>query len=167
MPKAILQIFALCLVFSACDVSSSVGDKQTAEKNGLSGIAIVKDFDDVFPGAFHWIGYYTGTKGDPRWNSEVGVHGRYVISMKFGIEFDSTRTMPTRTGVPKFFLREVATIDTRPGGGASIGYTQNQITFGIDEWNRLRDSGGDLSMLGFEVIEDRPIADFAQALQNR
>ncbi|MDA0766327.1 MAG: hypothetical protein O3A92_05835 [Verrucomicrobia bacterium] len=169
MSRAALRflVFALCIVHPGCHVSSSIADKEAAERNGSISMPIAKEFADVFPNAFHWIGYYNGTKGDPRWNSQVGVHDRYVLSMEFEIEFDPTRTTPTRKGPPKFLLLEVSEIDETIGGGASVGYTQNQIAFGIDEWSRLRDSGGDLSALGFEVIRDQPIVGFEKALQNR
>ena len=131
-----------------------------AEANGISGITEVTQFAAMFPHADHVITHYSGTKGDSIWNSRAGIHGRYVIVLTFKIDFDPSRTQPTRISPPTFHLREIAKIEEMPDGKLDWNYSKNQIRFGIDEWNRLRESGGDLSVLGIEVITDQPLKHF-------
>lgn len=159
MSNATRMLVVLSLALTGCDSAN----KSKAETNGVSGIPEAAQFAAMFPRADHFISYYTGTKGDPLWNSKAGVHGRYVIVMQFKIDFDPSRTKPTRTSPPRFFLREVSQITAKPDNKFNTSYSSNQIQFGIGEWERLRKAGGDLSVLGIDIVTDRPIADFDQA----
>ena len=152
-----------CLVLAACDISNPAA-QAAAEANGVSGIPEVKQFAALFRGADHFISRYSGSHGPIVWNSQVGLHGRYIVSLTFPIEFDATRTHPRRTGPATFFLREVSEVRTRADGTvAEVSYTTRQLKFGIEEWERVIKSGGDWSVLGFQVIKDKPIEHFEKA----
>jgi len=124
----------------------------------VAELDVAKDFDALFPDAEHFISYYTGTKGDPTWNSKVGLNGRYVLTMKFGIGFDDSRTHPVREGDPVFYLVELDNI--RENG---YGYTDRQIQFGLEEWNQLKASSGDFSVIGYPMKKEKPIDGFDEA----
>ena len=139
----------------------------TAEANAIADIAEVKEFAAMYPGAKHFISHYSGTKGDPSWNSKAGAHGRYIIDMGFKIDFDPSRTKPKRSSPPVFHLREISRIEAKAGGGFDTTYSKNQMEFGIEEWKRLRESGGDLSVLGIKAVTDQPLEHFDEVWPTR
>jgi hypothetical protein len=151
------------LVLVACDIPNPKA-QAAAVANGISEIPEVKQFTSLFPDADHFITHYSGTKGPSSWNSKAGLHGRYLVSLTFPIEFDATRTHPKRTGPAEFHLREVSEVRTRADGSLD-GYscTTNQIPFGIEEWDRVIKSDGNWSVLGIDVIKDKPVEHFDKA----
>lgn len=153
----------ICLAVSACDSAN----KTTAEKNAVADIDEVRQFAAMFPNARHFISYYTGSKGDPRWNSKAGVHGRYIVSMQFGIDFDPSRTKPRRISPPVFQLLEISRIEEKPAGEFDVGNSTNQITFGLNEWNRLWESNGDLTVLGIKTVTNQPLKHFDEVWPTR
>jgi len=157
MKKLALLVIATCVIHAGC---RSSGDIAAAEANGVARIAEVTEFVSLYPEARHFITYYSGTKGDPQWTSHVGIHGRYVLEMKFKIDFDTTRTQPTRISEPEFLLLEISYLETIAGGGSNIGYGMTQEKFGLDKWRELLRIKGDLSVLGIELILDKPIPNF-------
>lgn len=153
----------ICLVVSACNSAKMA----TAEKNAAADIDEVRQFTALYPNARHFISHYTGTKGDPRWNSKAGIHGRYIVSMQFGIDFDASRTKPRRISPPTFRLLEISRIEEKANGVFDASYSTNQVTFGLDEWKRLRESNGDLSVLGIKAITNQPLNHFDEVWPTR
>lgn len=152
-----------CLVLAACDISNPAA-QAAAEANGVSGIPEVKQFAALFRGADHFISRYSGSHGPIVWNSQVGLHGRYIVSLTFPIEFDATRTHPRRTGPAELFLKEVSEVRMKTNGTVDgTSYTTKQFRFGIEEWERVNKSGGDWSVLGIQMITDKPIKHFEKA----
>ena len=150
------RVFAILTFWSVLFCTScQIHEKSAAELNGVSEIDIACDFESLFPGSHHFISFYTGTKGDPIWNSKAGLHGRYVFSVTFGIGFDESRTHPYRIGEPSFFLRELDNI--REDG---YGYTDRQLEFGLTEWHQLVASNGDFEVVGFQMVPDQPLDGF-------
>ena len=154
MRIALLMLLLIPLLLSGCQR----GNMADAVTNGVAELDVAKDFDALFPNAEHFISYYTGTKGDPTWNSKVGLHGRYVLTAKFGIGFDDSRTHPVAEGDPVFYLVELD--DIRENG---YGYTDRQIQFGLKEWNLLKESSGDFSVIGYPMTKDKPLDGFDKA----
>lgn len=159
MRKLTFILVALCLAASSCH---SARKKTVAEANALTSIAPVTQFAATFPGSHHYISYYSGTKGDPLWNSKAGVHGRYVVGMKFKIDFDPTRTHPRQISAPTFYLREISKIERMADGRFEVIYNPLNIRFGINEWDQLVRSSGDLSVLGVEALVDQPVKHFEE-----
>lgn len=160
MKKLALLVIALCALQAGCRGS---GDMAAAEANGVARITEVSEFVSLYPDALHFISYYSGTKGDPAWTSHVGIHGRYILHMKFKIDFDATRTQPSRISDAEFFLLEVSSVEARAGSGTNISYGKTQKRFGLDKWKELLKAKGDLSVLGIEVIPDKPVQNFDTA----
>lgn len=123
--------------------------------NGRREIDIVKKFEGLFPDSRHFISYYSGTKGDPRWNSKIGLHGRYILTLQFDIQFDPTRTHPERSSEPIYYLVEIDRIES---DGHS--YTDRQIRFDHAEWQHLLESGGDFGVIGYPMEHSRPLEGF-------
>lgn len=138
-------------------VGCNSGSMKKAVDNGVSSIKEVKEFEALFPNSDHFITYYSGTKGDPRWNSKCRIHDRYDLTMQFYISFDHSRLHPKRIGDATFYLKELKEIRHHKDGRISESYTRRQIKFGDNEWQKLVDSKGDFSVIGFPMILDEPI----------
>ena len=156
MRIALLTLSLIAVLLSGCQR----GNMTEAVTNGAAELDVVRDFEALFPEARHFISYYTGTKGDPTWNSRVGLHGRYVLTVKFPIVFDVSRTHPVMQGEPIFYLRELADIQEN-----GFGYTDHQLEFGLREWNLLIESSGDFEAIGYKMTKDQPLDGFAYVWQ--
>jgi hypothetical protein len=126
---------------------------------------LVRAFDNTYPGAVHWITHYTGQYGHPIWNSEVGLFGRYVLTMQAPVDLNVVRSRVVRFHRPTFVLLEVTDVEFLPDGRAVINYGESK-QFGPAEWALLA-GDGDLRSIGFEPITDWPVANFERALTNR
>jgi hypothetical protein len=76
-----------------------------------------------------------------------------------------TRDRITAYGTPTFCLREVKSITGGPGGQMFIDYTDVNMTFGLTEWNKVVESGGNLSVLGVQIKTFPKIPGFDQHWQ--
>lgn len=154
MRTAFLILSLIPFLFSGCQQRNLA----EAVSNGVVEIDVARNFETLFPDAEHFISHYTETKGDPTWNSKVGLHGRYVLTVKFQIGFDESRTHPVRNGDPIFYLLELANVREN-------GYecTDRQIEFGLQEWNRLLESSGDFNVIGYPMLKDKPLVGFDEA----
>lgn len=129
------------------------------ERSGRRDIPFAAEFDRLYPGADHSIGYYTGTHGPPTWSSTVGLHGRYVLSCRCGITLNRTRTRVVAWGEPTFYLKEVTRVQALDGGQTSIS-SGEQVKFGLGQWRKVVEADGDLRVLGIEVKTDSPVPGF-------
>jgi hypothetical protein len=154
MRSVFLLITLIPIFLSGCRQSNMA----VAVSNGVAEIDIAKDFEALFPDSEHFITYYTGTKGDPIWNSKVGLHGRYVLTVRFRIGFDESRTHPVREQDPVFHLVELANISKN-----GYGYTDRHFEFGLKEWNLLMESSGDFNVIGYPMKKDKPLDGFDTA----
>lgn len=147
-------IVVLALLVSSPLFKALLGGSEAAIRNGQAEIPAIAEFVELYPNATHFISYYTGQYGQPRWNSEVGLYGRYVLTVQCSIEFDWTRRHIESHGPLTFYLQEITGIQ-----GRSINHGQSS-TFRLAEWDRLLESEGDLSILDMPITENKPIPGF-------
>jgi hypothetical protein len=161
-----LTVLSLLVGVALWWIARGTGGYTRAVESGRTDIEQVRQFDRLFPGATHFISYYTGTNGNPTWNSKAGLHGRYVLTMQIPISLSGLgRSQVRSNGTPTFILTEVQNITSLPGGQTSIVYSGNQITFGFLEWNKLVESNGDLSVLGITIKINQKIPGFVKYWQ--
>jgi hypothetical protein len=127
-----------------------------AVASGRASIPRVAEFDRLFPGSIHFISYFTGTHGPPMWNSKIGLHGRYVLSMQMPIKFNLLRNRVTSFGEPKFYLQEVSEIQPSDNGVLAVRYQASQ-EFSLREWQALVRSGGDLHVIDPALRTESPV----------
>ena len=149
----LLMLALLCLI---CSCGRS-GNYARTVSNAVASDPTVSSFATLFPHADHFISYFTATYGQPRWNSKVVLHGRYVLTMQFQIDIDRDASQIHARTQPSYTLVEVAAIQRDQDGRLRISYTSTQLHFGPTEWQRLQSSGGDLSVLGIDVVLDEPV----------
>jgi hypothetical protein len=148
------------LFFAGCGRSSAT--YQQAVTNTVKSEPHVAAFEKLFPGSRHFITYYTGVSGTPRWNSKALIHGRYVLTMQFDVTIDRSGTQMTAASKPAYYLHEVSNVELLPDGRAFIRYKgESQREFGLKEWSALEAAGGDLSALGLNVKRDQPVPNLA------
>jgi hypothetical protein len=153
-PWRLLIIIALLL--AGCGRSAATYKQAVA--NAVKSEPNVMAFEKLYPNSEHFISYFTGTHGTPRWNSKALIHGRYVLTMQFDVAIDSSGTQVTAASPAQFVLVEVSSVTTPPSGQTSVSYDgTSQRQFGVQEWKALEASGGDLSSLGIAVKRDQPV----------
>lgn len=175
--RKLIYLFLLC-VLPACAHAGDSGQqkelKELQEKaasldkgyklavaDGVKNVPVVAEFNRLFDGANNSISYYTGEYGSPEWNSKVGLYDRYVLTMQAKIELDEARTGIVSFGEPRFTLVEVEHLSRQPDGTHSISYAGNQVNFGLAEWRKLVEAGGDFLAVGVTLHKDRPLPQFS------
>lgn len=154
-----LVLFWACLAMS-CD-KLGVDNYGAAVRSGKADVPLIRDFVAMFPRSVHEITHYSGQMGNPSWRAAVGVYGRYVISLEVPITLDSSRTRILSTGQPVFSINEVDAIQYDPSSGSeSITPGRVNMNFGQVQWDELVKHGGDLSVLGIDVVKNRPVKGF-------
>ena len=149
-------------------VAGAFGGLNRATASGRRTIPEARQFDELFPGATHSISYYTGTAGEPTWNAEVGLHGRYVLTMSVPVTlstFGRSRVIGHRA--PAFVLAEVEAVGQLADGRTEIRYAGHQLRFGPAEWQRVVAARGDWGVLGFAVRTDAPVPGFDTVWQRK
>jgi hypothetical protein len=147
-------IIVLVLLLASCGRNSA--NYQQAVSNGLTSEPDVVAFNNMFSTTDHFISYYTGEYGTPRWNSKALIHGRYVLTMQFDVTIDSSGTH-IKSASPLFFnLTEVTSVTPLASGQTEIRYGDG-LQFGPNEWSILQQNGGDLSSLGIQVKKNQPV----------
>jgi hypothetical protein len=146
-----------CIVGIGCKRKSN---SAIAVENGKKMLSPVSEFESLFPHNYSFISYYSGKKGDPIWNSTAGIHGRYILKMKFKIKFDDSRTKPEIISPPEFYLMEVKSIKKERNGKVYAPYTPELIKFNEKQWKEIVKAKGDFSVIGYEMNTKSPIKGF-------
>lgn len=134
------------------------GGNSIAESNAITSDPYISAFDRLFPDSEHFTSYYTGVYGQPRWNSETLLHGRYEFRMSFDIDIDRLGTKVTPIEPPVFSINPRRHVQLREGGSKSISYEPDGgLDFGPAEWELLVAADGDLTAIGMQAITDSPI----------
>ena len=133
---------------------------EMAISSGRREIPYAKQFDDTFDNVHHFISYYDGVHGKPKWNSKVGLHDRYLLTLQLDVEFDQSGTRISSFGDPLFHLTEIRSIERGKGGSFSVLTGDDSAVFGTKEWKDVIDANGNLRILGLIVKTDQPLALF-------
>jgi len=137
---------------------SDLADRHRQAVQSGRRLQVIQEIDRLFPDKTqHFIGH---TGGVFRWNSEVLLHDRYVLTMQAIIEVNPSFTEVQRfIEEPKFYLVEIGTIRKTPSGQwNTIGVSQE--IFGIHKWNMLVAANGDFRSIGIELKKNQPIVNF-------
>ena len=128
--------------------------------NAVKSEPSVVAFERLYPGSEHFISYYTGSYGQPRWNSKTLIYDRYELKMQFDIDIDPAGTTVTAIEPPQFWLNKRRHVQRLPDGRLSISYAPDGGSrFGPDEWKKLVASNGGLSVLEIGNVDRTPVAE--------
>jgi hypothetical protein len=101
LPIVIWFVVAACAAVAV--VIRVVGVPFSHARAVASGRAVmvpVQQFEQLHPGATHFISYLTGTHGTPTWNAVAGLYGRYELTMQVPVTLNACGTRSCRTGSP-------------------------------------------------------------------
>jgi hypothetical protein len=150
--------FATILLVSCPRRVGSFEQYEEAVRNGRSDLAFVRSFAEVYPRAEEFIIHYGSSDGTTKWDSKVGLHGRYILTMQMPIRIQENFTHSVQTGDPAFHLVEVESFERLPTGASHCSYrNESERHFGLPAWSKLREAGGDLGALGMEVDRTHPV----------
>jgi hypothetical protein len=105
------------------------------------------------------ISYFTGIAGRPSWNGYAPLHERYVLEVKVPISLGVLRRGVVSSGDPSIFVRELEPITKLPDGGLMIASGASwRLT--PEQLRLVAENGGDFSVIGIELVTDRPVENF-------
>lgn len=120
-------------------------------------VAFAREFDHLFSG-----GHATAGEGRFGWeyDFQVGLYGRYVVEGRVPLTVDTNTMTVVSSGPPVIYVREIDRIIAPSDGGGSATFTTNQAQLDAIEWERLIDSHGDFSVVGYTMITNTPLPNF-------
>lgn len=150
------------LFFASCrDINFTREGYLNALRSGLKQIPAARQMEEVYGDVDHAISYHGSRKLGNEWYTEVFLHGRYKLTMRvpvrMGRDFDQVLEAE---GEPRFTLVEVDQIRINPNGGVGASFNSSaQQNFGIEEWKKIYEAGGDLSALGI-IVKKKPLTNW-------
>ena len=133
--------------------------KAAAVEKGKKTVESASSLHALYPKARSSIENYLGE--DSTWVAEVGLHGRYILSMAVPIRLDDNHENIVWSGEPSYTLVEVDRIEVDESGRAKVHFrSKSQLRFGPKLWMTLAEKRGDLTALGIAVRTTEPIQEF-------
>jgi hypothetical protein len=117
-----------------------------------------KEFQALFPLNSAIVTTLDRTNTPPHFVLEGIVHGRYLVTMQLPLIVQRSNLRVTAMGNPSFILQEFSMIRWNANGQCETRYNSNaERRFGIEQWQRLVRSRGDLSVLGLKPVTNAPL----------
>jgi len=130
---------------------------EKALTSGARTIPPVSEFLKLYPDSVIFISYFSSGNDGAQYNCETLLHERYILHMKDkGLSFDQTRTNIAGHGLVSFSLSEVSKIDRLNDGRFYIKYGESW-KFGIEDWKRFNDAGGQFSTVSINLKTNAPV----------
>jgi hypothetical protein len=174
--------FLALLVLIACDRQMSrpsyiadgkVRVQQVLDK-ALRGTNITakvwQEFLDTWPGSVQRRGMaFNESVGHTQGNISAAapIEGRYVLKLIIDYSVDSTYESIAFTNLRLHFAevkRVVVPPEGSGEGGVSVIFQPDQKMFSTEDWDLLRKSGMDFSVLGLKIMSNAPIKNIETAL---
>jgi hypothetical protein len=164
-----VRIARIALAFALIHLANANSiDRAVAIRSGCDKIPQVRQIDRILGNAVHRVSSRMGhdqVVGRYEWSSEVYFGGRYELVMWVDVEVDQRSSeISTILDAPKFRLLEVGRVDLSSERGPSISY-QGQREFNAAEWERVVEADGDFSVIGIEINNSQPIANFDEMIK--
>jgi len=156
-----LMVTFLVLGFASCGNPRAFDAKRYAQavKSGFKKIPEAMQIERLFGEADHFISY-SGPEVSQDWNTVAFFGGRYILTMQVEIETNASFSEVTNVlGEPKFYLWEIGQVIVSPRGGVE-GKFAGSWTFGLKEWKKVVEAGGDFSAVGIIIKKDQPVKSF-------
>ena len=138
--------------------------RRTVLESVRKSVAFVGEFEQLFSGgctSFRETKEHSGrTHSAWTFDAKIGFYGRYILNADLPIivdgRFEVVGTSNVRLSVHT--LREIH----RRGDTLHMSYEPNcQFSFGLQDWKKLVAARGDFSAIGYDMVTDAPLADFA------
>ena len=154
---SVAVISSLCV--PACTKAIDPEGYKQAVKSGFSKIPEALQIEGVFGEADHFI-TYSGANIPKDWHTEVFFAGRYSLTMQVEVTTDSgfSKIMEVK-GRPRFYLQEVGMVDITPSGSVETSFL-NEWKFSSEDWKKIIEANGDLSVIGIPIKHNDPVKNF-------
>lgn len=137
-------------------------EHSAATRNAKENIPFVREFHEIYPDATSFVTAFAANRRDvTSWNSQAMLYGRYILTLKFPIEFDDDRRQVAFYGDPVFYLEEAIKIEDLPDGRISIHFGEGW-EFGSEKWRELVQAKGKLEHVFEGIRANAPVAGFEQ-----
>ena len=127
-------------------------------------IPYLKDFLTLYPDSI--VRYLSFADADfPSLSVNATLHGRYQFNLRVPVRYSEDSAKIMGYGEPRCHLLEIDSVTPRDdgAGGTELQGTSGgdlQKHFGLKDWNKLVESKGDFSTLGFRLEVDKPVLNF-------
>lgn len=86
------------------------------------------------------------------WQTETFFGGKYQLTMDVKVKVDFKARTVTQLEEPVFYFFEIEKVDVNSSGSPITTYNpDHEKHFGIAEWKKVYESGGDFSKIGIEI----------------
>lgn len=152
----LLPLFASCQRF---DQSKYVA----AIRSGFVTIPYALQIEELFGEADHFITHYGSSEPTHTWNTETFIAGRYEFTMQVEVQLDKgARRVEKIVGEPIFYLSEIRNVFYDNGQVGCFYNGSKHLVFGLAEWKKIYESGGDFSTIGYTLRRDDPVENIEQ-----
>jgi hypothetical protein len=119
-----------------------------------------REFCALFPKCAAIVTTLDRTNTTPKFILEGIAYGRYLVTMVIPLQVEHPSLRVTSFGTPSFILKEFKSFDWNGGNGTRMSFiSETNRRFGITEWERLVQSGGDFTVLGVTPVINSPLPD--------
>jgi hypothetical protein len=147
-------LIAMIAMLSAagCQKPLDVADYRQTVESARHSIPVAVEMETLFGNASHGItNYGRGFPADSQvWRTEAYFGNRYAVHMQVDVQVNYDANTVQTVGEPTFGIVEFKEIKFLPDGRGDVRSGENKL-FSLAEWQRLYESGGDLSVIGLRV----------------
>ena len=152
----LLPLFASCQRFDPSNYVAAI-------RSGFVTIPYALQIEELFGEADHFITHYGSSEPTHTWNTETFIAGRYRLSMEIEVQLDrNARRVEKIVGNPTFYLFEIRKVLDDNGQIGCSYNSSKQLIFGLAEWKKIYESGGDFSTIGYTLRRDDPVENIEQ-----
>ncbi len=145
------------------DFSKWIARRRATLANVRKAVPFVAEFERLFRGASISFNerekYSSETHIAWTFQAEVGLYGRYVLDAELPILVDN-RLVVVSASEPRLMIRMVKQIITHLNQLKQVSFA-NCLCFGHRQWLSLVEAHGDFSAIGYNMVTDAPLPEFA------
>jgi len=172
--RAFLLLFCFC--FAGCDKKTMTQIKQARDfgkqrdkliANGRQAIPYAAQFHQLYPQGWQDL---TKRYGAFDYYSEVGLHKRYMLQMTVPFQTGPDGVSIASFGRPEFYLCEYVSVERGEGGTLDMKTTskpEGHLRFGSNEWSKVVAAKRDFSVLGYQMVTNKPLDHFDETWNSK
>lgn len=164
-----LLVYGAIVVLSGtcgCYRQMSPTDYQSAVASGFAVIPQARQMEELFGECNHAITH--NPRGPSVWQSNVVIEGRYELAMECKARLSNQlNRVVAMEGAPQFYINEITRVDVEPSGVVAMESQGQHVTFGLDKWQEIVASNGDLSAAGIVFERGRPVPNVGKYVERQ
>ena len=153
-----MRFFLLLAILCIASCRFSEDDYEQAVKSGFAVIPQSLEIERFFGEADHFISYFGFKTVANTWNTEVYFAGHYRLTLQVDVKI-SDGTVVETISPAVFYLDEFERFELQANGQVMARIKKNW-TFNQADWKKVVSADGDLSVVGVDVVRDKPLEHF-------